>query len=135
VHGRGPFHFDSPQQNTFFIQVCFTAASCTLMFLASSVSERRQAEERFTKAFGSSPDAMILTRLADGRIIEVSEKWQELLGYDREETLGRSVLDLNIYRSEAERAALVARAAKHGELHDVEATFRAKSGEARNVLI
>jgi two-component system sensor kinase FixL len=135
VHGRGPFHFDSPQQNTFFIQVFFTAASCTLMFLASSVSERQQAEERFSKAFGSSPDAMILTRLADGHIIEVSEKWQELLGYDREETIGRSVLDLHIYRSEAERTALAARAAKYGELHDVEATFRAKSGEFRNVLI
>lgn len=135
VHGRGPFHFDSPQQNAFFIQVFFTVVSGTVMLLAASVSERRQAEERFAKAFGSSPDAIILTRLEDGRIIEVSKKWQQLLEYDRDEAVGRTVFDLHIYRSPEERAALVARAVKHNGLHDVETAFRTKNGEFRNFLI
>ncbi len=135
VHGRGPFHFDSPHQNAFFIQVFFTVVSGTVMLLAASVSERRQAEERFAKAFGSSPDAIILTRLEDGRIIEVSRKWEELLGYDRSETIGRTVFDLRIYGSPAERAALIARIAKQNDLTDVETAFRTKTGEFRNFLI
>jgi PAS domain S-box-containing protein len=135
VHGRGPFHFDSPQNNAFFIQVFFTVAACTLMFLATSVSERREAEERFTKAFGSSPDATILTRLEDGRIIEVSQRWQELLGYTHEETVGRTVYDLHIYPTEADRGALMAKLRKEGRLSDVEASFRTKNGEFRNVLV
>ena len=135
VHGRGPFHFDSPRQNAFFIQVFFTVVSGTVMLLAASVSERRQAAERFTKAFGSSPDAMILTRLKDGRVIEVSKKWEQLLGYHRDETVGRTVFDLHIYRSPTEQAALVARAVKHHELRDVEAAFRTKTGEFRSFLV
>jgi PAS domain S-box-containing protein len=135
VHGRGPFHSDSPQVNAFVIQVFFAAASCTLLLLAASVSEGRDAAERFTKAFGSSPDAVILTRLEDGHIIEVSHKWQEMLGYERGETVGRTVYDLHIYPSEADRATLMAKLLKHGPLNDVEARFRAKNGEFRSVLL
>jgi two-component system sensor kinase FixL len=135
MHGRGPFHTDAPQVNAFFIQIFFAAATCTLMLLAASVSEGREAQERFTKAFGSSPDAVILTRLEDGRIIEVSRKWQEMLGYERDETVGRTVYDLHIYPSEADRTSLINRLVKQGSLNDIEASFRAKNGEFRNVLM
>jgi len=135
VHGRGPFTSDSPEQNALSIQVFFMTVSCPLMFLATSILERRQAEERFAKAFGSSPDVMVLTRLDDGRIIAVSERWEQLLGYQRNETVGRTIFDLHIYRSPADRALLVAKAVKNGQLHDLETTFRSKTGEFRSVLV
>jgi PAS domain S-box-containing protein len=135
VHGRGPFISDSPEQNALSIQVFFTLVSCTLLFLSTSVAERRQAEERFAKVFGSSPDATIVTRLEDGRIIDVNARWAELLGYARAETVGRTVFDLKIYPSNMDRNRLIAGVLKTGHLRDVEMVFRTKTGEFRHVLI
>ena len=135
VHGRGPFASHSGEQNALSIQVFFTLVSCTLMFLSTSIAERHQAEERFAKVFGSSPDATILTRLDDGRIIDVNEHWEKLLGYARDETVGRTVFDLKIYPSKTDRDRLVAQALKTGRMQDVEMSFRAKTGEFRHALL
>ncbi len=54
---------------------------------------RRSSEEKFAKAFQSSPDAMTLSRLSDGRLIEVNESFSRISGYSREEALGGAPID------------------------------------------
>ncbi len=129
IHNHGPFSVDQPEQNTHSIQVFFTMLAGTLMFLATSIAQRQQAEERFAKAFDSSPDAIIMTRVRDGRVLAVNDQWEKLLGYSKEETLGRTVLDLHIYPSPEDRKNLVVRTSITGQLKDWEATFRTKTGD------
>jgi PAS domain S-box-containing protein len=43
----------------------------------------RSSEERFAKAFHSSPDALVIARRSDYRLIEVNEKWEAMFGYSR----------------------------------------------------
>ncbi|HSU57502.1 MAG TPA: ATP-binding protein [Candidatus Dormibacteraeota bacterium] len=96
VHGHGPFSSRSPELNAFSIQAFFVLVSVTMTFLAASLAERRRAEERFTQAFRSSPDAMLISRLSDGQIIEVNNRWEELFGYERRASLGQTISGLKL---------------------------------------
>ena len=129
VHGRGPFASNSPEQNAVSIQLFFSVVSVTFLFLTIAIGERRKAEERFTKAFHSSPDAMLISRLRDGHIIEMNERCEKMLGFQRNETIGRTVFDLNMYASMAERERLVAGTSTHKGLQDQALCLRTKSGE------
>ena len=43
----------------------------------------RNSEEKLVKAFRASPDGVLISRLADGRFIEPSDKWLQMFGYTR----------------------------------------------------
>jgi len=104
--------------------------------------ERQQAEEalrvsedKFSKAFRSSPDAFIIGRQADGMILDVNERWTEMLGYARDEAVGRTVSELRIYKDDRDRTQLLSLVRAHGSARDVEIDCRRKSGEIRNASI
>ncbi len=80
----------------------------------SDISDRRRAEdalrlteERFAKAFRASPIPIAISRKSDGRIIEVNDSWIRLFGYNREESLGRTAIELNLYSDLVERQRLL----------------------------
>ena len=105
------------------------------MFLTTSIVERGRAEERFTKAFRSSPDAMFVTRLKDGHIVEMNERCEKMLGFQRVETLGRSIYDLNIYLLKEDREQIVAGTSSGNSLHDLALRLRTKNGELIHTLV
>ena len=70
------------------------------------------SEERFSKAFYASPDAILIARLEDGRIVEANLGFERLTGYSPEEALGKSTLELGIYPSAELHARMLRR------LHD-----------------
>jgi PAS domain S-box-containing protein len=72
----------------------------------------RQSEERFAKAFHSSPDAIIISRLSDGLILEVNEGWHELTGYEPGEVFGRTTIELGIWVNVVDRSEIVSRLKK-----------------------
>jgi PAS domain S-box-containing protein len=81
--------------------------------------ERMQAvlqtsEERFAKAFSASPTPMSITTLADGRFLDVNQRFLERTGCRREEVVGRrrSELDLWLDPEEAVRFEEATRANK-----------------------
>jgi len=55
-------------------------------------ASRRESEERFRVLFESAPDAYFLHD-ADGVLIDVNRKAEEVSGYSRDELLGRSMLE------------------------------------------
>ncbi|HEY0946830.1 MAG TPA: PAS domain S-box protein [Opitutaceae bacterium] len=95
----------------------------------------RRSEERFSKAFRLSPDAICLGRLDDGVLIDVNEGFVELSGYHRDEVIGRSSRDLNLWPDLTVRETLLARLHRDGIVRDVEVPFRTKSGALRSCWI
>src|SRR5262249_27521928 len=63
----------------------------------------RESEERFSKAFQASPDALLISRIADGVILEVNDSFVSLSGYDRDELLGKSTILLGLYVDPTDR--------------------------------
>ena len=100
-----------------------------------AAEELSRSEERFFKVFQASPVAIILRTLAEGRVIDVNARYTELVGFRREELIGRTVYELGLWADRNEGERVLDRLRHEGTLHNVEGRFRHKSGETRDVLI
>ena len=94
----------------------------------------RQSEARFATAFSVSPAAMSISRLSDGRFIDVNTSYQHLFGYTRDELVGQTGISANIYTSPEQRGTLVRLLHERGSIQNLELELRTKSGELRTVL-
>ncbi|MGB9936590.1 MAG: PAS domain S-box protein [Methanobacterium sp.] len=95
------------------------------------LSALKESEEKFSKAFHSNSAGMLIT--TDSKIVEVNEAYAKLTGYKREELIGNSVTDLNLFSVE-EREGLVKRLIKEGSVHNEEIKLNTRTGEKRPVL-
>jgi PAS domain S-box-containing protein len=95
----------------------------------------RESEEKFSKAFRSSPDGIAISELESGKYIEVNDGCCRLFGYNREEMIGRSCLELDLWEVPAERRQMTQSLREHGEVRDVEVRSRTKSGEPKVLLV
>ncbi|HZW03170.1 MAG TPA: PAS domain S-box protein, partial [Anaerolineaceae bacterium] len=97
--------------------------------------ERNRAEEKFSKAFRASPDALILSRRADGYIQEVNPAFEKIYGYRREEVIGKTSVELNLFADVAHRDRAVRELQAQGTLRDYNLQIRTKSGQIRDVSL
>ena len=109
-----------------------------LRVVLSDLTARKQteaalhlSEEKFAKAFRSCPDAFILARAPDSRIMETNDAVTRISGYAPEELLGRTTVELGLWADPGERDRYVALVSREGRVVDFEAVFRTKSGARR----
>jgi two-component system sensor kinase FixL len=140
-HGRGPFAAGAPSEAALALQLFLALVGITILALAAIMQERRaveqrlrSSEERFAKAFRYVPDAISISRKADGRILDVNECWVTTYGYSRQEAIGRTVHDLDIYERDGDRVKLVA-LAEQGRLRNLELAVRTRGGEPLQALL
>ena len=86
-------------------------------------------EEKFTKAFHSSPYAILITRLADGLILDVNHSFEKTTGYLSSKVIGKTTLDLNLWVNDGDRQTVVSELSAHGDVQGLEFQFRTKSGQ------
>ena len=98
-------------------------------------SALRLSEEKFSKAFLSSPNPITITRLVDGYHIEVNEAFCQMIGYSREEVIGRSAVNLGLWVNLEKRDRLFQLLTQEGTVRNYEFDFRTKSGEVRAALL
>ncbi len=96
---------------------------------------RRESEEKFSKIFYASPVAISITRVSDGRFVDVNDSYLKRLGYGREEIVGHTALEAGLWADPAERAKMMQAISAQGSLRDFEARFRTKAGEAGVALL
>lgn len=89
---------------------------------------RDQSEEKFYKAFHRSPVAKTLTSALDHRYLDVNDAFERYSGWKRDEVIGRTPLDLNIWVDAKEREHLVNRILSTGSARDIEVHYRRKDG-------
>ncbi len=94
----------------------------------------RQSEEKFQKAFRSSPDWMIISTLQDGIYLEVNEAFLQTTGYHSEEVIGKSSTELGIWTDPEQRDELHQVLKQHGRVCNAEVRFRIKTGQVLSVL-
>ena len=137
------FCVGTPAANNFFHSGAFESLmliSYQMLFilltysLALMVSKRllvevKTQEEKFSKAFHSSPYAITLTRISDGQIVEVNDAFVNIAGYPTAEVMGRTSVDLNLWDKGEDRRAVADELSKGGRVQGREFQFRKKSGE------
>ncbi|HEY7543235.1 MAG TPA: PAS domain S-box protein, partial [Blastocatellia bacterium] len=94
----------------------------------------RASEERFSKAFNLSPNAMVLHNLKDGRIVAANDIYLRAVGYSREEVLGRTSEELTMW-PERDREVFLQLLRERREIKDYEIHFFTRNGEARSGLL
>ncbi len=94
----------------------------------------RETEERFAAAFHASPNMIAITRMADGNILDINEGYSKLLGYSRNESIGKTTTELSIWADSADRATFVGRLKKFGEINGFETKLRRNDGTLVTVL-
>ncbi len=88
----------------------------------------RDSVDVFRLAFDGSPDVISISRISDGLYRDVNQRFSEVLGYAREEVIGKSAEELDIWAHRAERRQLVRSLETQGLVDNLEAWFRAKDG-------
>jgi PAS domain S-box-containing protein len=113
-----------------------------ILDIARDVTERRLSEEKllasedkFHKAFHSSPVALGITSLANGSFIELNESLSHLLEYSFDEVMGHTTIELNIWSRQADRFSYIDALKKDGFIHNKELIIRCKSGKYKTVLM
>ncbi len=103
------------------------------------IEERTQAlsqsEEKFAKAFLSSPNPITITSLKDGRHIDVNDAFLSLSGYTREEIIGKTALDLKIWVNLSDREKIFKILLEKNKIRNFEIESRSKSGEIKTALL
>jgi len=89
----------------------------------------KQLEEKYSAIFSASPDAIIVTKLATGNLVEVNEGFEKISGFTKDEAIGKNTIDLGIIGSEEERDRNLAGLYESGFVSDVELNFKNKNGQ------
>jgi len=88
----------------------------------------RESEEKFSKVFGLAPIGMTISSLCDGKFVEINETGERLSGYPREEVIGRSSAQFNIWASAEERNQVISEVLEKGVVRDREMVMKDKGG-------
>jgi PAS domain S-box len=102
---------------------------------AEAEEATRQSEERFSKAFASSPVGQSISSMEEGRIIDVNAAYCRIFGYPRDYLVSRTATDLGLYVDPKAREQLIAILRRGGSVRDVQLRARTRSGRAKTVLI
>lgn len=113
-----------------------------LQYIIQDITERKRieealktSEEKFSKAFQSSPDAITISSLETGKFIEVNDGFCRMSGYTRDEALGCSAEELNIWNDVNQRKIMIAILQREGKVSNFETILRCRTGESLNCLL
>jgi PAS domain S-box-containing protein len=94
----------------------------------------RKSEQRFARAFSASPVPTSLSEIDTGRILDLNDQFLRILGYSREEVIGKTSFELGIWVDREDRDRLGTRVREGGSIVDQVTRLRTRSGEIRNVI-
>jgi len=110
--------------------------------LQQELAERARAEQALSASeehlrldFHTSPDSVNINRLTDGVYVDINEGFCAITGYTREEVIGRSSAEINIWSDPADRARLVDGLRRNGMVNNLEARFKMKDGHLVTALM
>ncbi len=126
--------FSSSGLDAFFLAAFILLAVLLTYSLSLSINKTLLGavvaqEEKFSKAFYSSPNALTLSRLSDGKILETNDNFSRFFGYSSAEIKGKTSLELNIWYDDRDRQALVDDLIQYGRIQERELLLKHKSGQ------
>jgi len=104
------------------------------VWIARDVTEHNIVHEQFKAAFQLTPDFMSISRVADGRYVEVNAAFEHITGIPRAEALGKTSTELRIWAEPEKRPSLIHLLETEGAVNDFPMALNAK-GQVREALL
>jgi PAS domain S-box-containing protein len=132
-------YMDQPQDNflvdkiepyvfiAYQVNILALTYSVVLMYDKTALSDISFEEEKYAKLFNTSPHGIILSRLSDGRIIEVNAGFKEITGYTGEDIEMNTTLEL-LWQNTTQRENVLETLKKEGRISGYELLMRRKGG-------
>jgi PAS domain S-box-containing protein len=106
------------------------------LILAQDVTETvqnerklRHSEERFSKAFRSGPFGITISTEFEGRYLDANPAFLSMMGYDRDQVIGRTVEDLAVWAEPWQRDLMLKQLEGPKPTQPLEVRFRSRSGK------
>lgn len=90
-------------------------------------AENREEKDKMQMVFDTSPDAALITRLADGLYLDANEAFSEMSGYSRADLIGSSAVDMQIWRDMQDRVGFVQELELNGYIENREYIFQRRN--------
>ena len=110
------------------------AAGLIMMVSQRVLSEVQTEKDKYIKAFHSSPNSILLTRVTDGKIFEVNESFVRITGYQPAEVIGKTTLEIGLWITAEDRTEFVSDL-MNGDVRGKVLDFRTKDGTCVNGLV
>jgi PAS domain S-box-containing protein len=88
----------------------------------------RESEERLSRVFYLLPDLVTVSSIEEGRFVDMNHQWESMLGYTREEALGRTTAEMGVWVYDEQREQLVRDVLSGGTVRSREISVRRKDG-------
>jgi len=119
----------------------FRGAIVGMHGVSRDITERKSAEEalresesKFRNLFDVSPQAISLSELKTGKLVDVNHKFCELTKFSKEEILGLNTTEVGFYNA-AERSRFLKTLQASGEVKGFEMAFKAKDNSVLHANI
>jgi len=132
-----PRFYDQHHREIILGLILLTTVIVIVGFARLTISRNalRKSEQKFMTIYRTSPDLIAFSEKATGRFIEVSDAFEEVMGYTRAEAVGRTSLELGTWGSPDARARMIDAMGTQGALKNFEALFKRKNGEIFPALV
>ncbi len=102
---------------------------CIYGFL-KDLSAEQEAQQRFERLFQHNPAPMALSSLPGRRLLDVNEAFVTVIGYQRDEVIGKTPKELGLFRTQPARVeGLIRLAMRQGRFAHVELRATGKDGQ------
>lgn len=91
--------------------------------------ELQESQERFAKAFRSSPAPQVISDIETGMIIDANDRWAEMLGWPMDEQVGRTSKDIGIWDNPSDRDHVVKILKEKGSFKEMPIKFKTRQGK------
>lgn len=88
----------------------------------------RLSEDKFSKAFRISPDAISISRFSDSKYLEINEGFTRLTGFSPEEVVGENNAILQLWANLEESQQFFTTLREFGEVNNLEGVFKHRDG-------
>jgi len=107
------------------------------LFSFRDITKRKRAEEQLTALFVSSPAAICLNSFETGKFIDVNKSFIDITGWDKQETIGKTIMQLGIWdeASEEQQNRINSSIKEKGFIENESFIFKAKNGKEVHGLL
>jgi PAS domain S-box-containing protein len=94
----------------------------------------RDSEELFRRVFHSSPIAICLTTLEDGRLLDANYAYWDLTGHDPNTSIGRDRIEWNMWEDSQQRDELLQKLKEKRSHYNPDNQFKDMNGKAKSTI-